>query len=108
MKRIIFNIFGDVKVPHQSAPETKQEKFRKHKDELIHRQKQYAINCNADFESFSTDNIDYNLIQFEKIRKIEELSSYYDEILYLDLDVIPNTNLNFFEVHENLGFLCST
>jgi len=39
----------------------------------------------------------YNVVNFYKIHLLYELSKQYDEILYLDFDVIPLTTENFFE-----------
>ena len=47
-------------------------------------------------EKFSIDTI-YNAINLYKIFMFEELSKKYDEVLYLDFDVIPNTDSDFFE-----------
>jgi len=40
----------------------------------------------------------YNVINFYKIKLLYELSQKYDEILYLDFDVVPLINENFFDV----------
>ena len=40
----------------------------------------------------------YNVINFYKIKLLYELSQKYDEILYLDFDVVPLINENFFNV----------
>ena len=39
----------------------------------------------------------YNIINFYKIHLMYELGKTYDEILFLDFDVVPIQNLNFFE-----------
>jgi len=40
----------------------------------------------------------YNVINFYKIKLLYELSQKYEEILYLDFDVVPLINENFFDV----------
>lgn len=40
----------------------------------------------------------YNVINFYKIKLLYELSQKYDEILYLDFDVVPLISENFFDV----------
>ena len=39
----------------------------------------------------------YNVVNFYKIHLLYELSKQYDEILYLDFDVVPLTTENFFD-----------
>ena len=39
----------------------------------------------------------YNVVNFYKIQKLCDLSEKYDELLYLDFDVIPTNTNNFFE-----------
>lgn len=43
----------------------------------------------------------YNIVNFYKIHLMYELAKTYDEILYLDFDVVPLNNMNFFD-HWNL------
>ncbi len=42
----------------------------------------------------------YNVVNFYKLKLLYELSKKYDEILYLDFDVVPLTNENFFDVWD--------
>ena len=39
----------------------------------------------------------YNIVNFYKIHLLYELAKQYDEVLYLDFDVIPMQNIDFFE-----------
>ena len=39
----------------------------------------------------------YNIVNFYKIKLMYDLSKFYDEILYIDFDVVPLTNDNIFE-----------
>ena len=49
----------------------------------------------------------YNIINFYKIQLMYDLSERYDEILYLDFDVIPLTKENIFEaIGTNDGIVC--
>lgn len=105
MKRIIFSLYTDNVDQHQSATSYKRNQFLEYKDLLLARQKEYALACGADYELFTTKETDYNIIQFDKILKIEELCKYYDEVLYLDFDVIPRTLTNFFDRFD-LNNLC--
>ena len=83
--------------------------FREYYSRLLESKKEYAKKCGADWkffddlkkiqefqEKFSIDTI-YNAINLYKIFQFEQLSKKYDEVLYLDFDVIVNTDLNFFE-----------
>ena len=42
---------------------------------------------------------------FYKIKLAEELVEKYNEVLYLDLDVVPKTNVSFFAMHD-LSKIC--
>lgn len=90
MKRIIFSIFNDnINQDHKSTNEYKASQFRKYKPELIKCKQQYADKCRADFVLHDTPIPDYNDLQFEKIRLLEYYADSYDEVLYLDFDVVP-------------------
>ena len=43
---------------------------------------------------------EYSIVNFYKIHLLDEMANDYDEVLYLDFDVIPMTNENFFEVWD--------
>ena len=73
MKRIIFSIWSDLTSNHISAPNWKQESFRKFKHKLIDRQKKYAKYCGAEYFLFETKSTDYVDVQFDKILKFENL-----------------------------------
>lgn len=105
MKRIIFSLYTENVLEHTSVPDYKRSQFRKFKHKLIEAQKNYARVCNADYEVFDTSNNDYDEIQFEKIIKIEELTQQYDEVLYLDFDIVPRTDVSFFNKF-NLDEIC--
>ena len=96
MKRIVYSIWDELTEPHVSSNEYKQSQFKKYINILKERQEAYANICHADYQVFSTGPSRYQDIQFHKLHKLEELSYEYDEILYLDMDVIPNTNKNIF------------
>jgi len=100
MKRIIYSVWNDLTESHTSATDYKQEQFRKYRHILQKRQEDYAKSCNADYDVYHPDTGLYSSIQFYKLKKFEELSAEYDEILYLDLDVIPKTNINIFNAFD--------
>jgi len=95
--------------------------FKKHYKKLIDCKKQYANIIDADFimfeqaqyqsfeKNFKSDFPDltgYEIINFYKIHLLYELSKKYDEILYLDFDVIPLTNESFFNAWDLSKGIC--
>ena len=88
-------------------------KFKIHYGDLCASKEYYAKQIGADFKMFEygPDYIvyanqlkekypyltTYNIINFYKIHLMYELGKYYDEILYLDFDVVPIQYIYFFE-----------
>jgi len=105
VKRLVFSIYTENIDEHTSVSSFKRRQFSKHKDDLLERQKQYAFDCNADYELFDTSETNYDQIQFSKLLKLEEMSDLYDEVLYLDFDVVPITKTSIFDKF-NLDSLC--
>jgi len=92
-----YNFYGD-KI---SKAEKTKSQFIKYKNRLINSKTDYARICDADFILFDDipeDNFDS--INFYKHKLMEDLLKEYDNVLYLDFDVIPNTNESFFKVHN--------
>ncbi len=90
MRRIIYSIYNDnVDQNHKSTDDYKISQFRKYKEDLIRCKEEYANVCDADFILIETPTTDYNNIQFEKIKLLEEYAKDYDEVMYLDFDVVP-------------------
>lgn len=90
MKRIIFSLYNnDVKQESSSVTDYKKSQFEIYKEPLIDSKKYYADQCHADFVLHEIDINNFVDIQFEKIRLLESYADEYDEILYLDLDVVP-------------------
>jgi|TARA_B110000444_G_scaffold261549_1_gene315094 hypothetical protein len=89
------------------------EQFKLHYGDLCACKEIYANQIGADFKMFEYDTdfmvysekmkhdypylTMYNIINFYKIHLMYELGKTYDEILYLDFDVVPIQNINFFE-----------
>tara|TARA_B100000123_G_C25688560_1_gene409722 strand:- start:73 stop:861 length:789 start_codon:yes stop_codon:yes gene_type:complete len=96
-KNIIYSVWSDLTEEHMSVNDYKKESFKKYKDKLIKLQKEYAVQCNADYELFNPISTDYANVQFDKIFKLEELTKYYDKVVYFDLDIIPITKKNIFD-----------
>ena len=95
--------------------------FKKHYKKLIDCKRQYANTIDADFimfehgdyqsfeKSFKSDFPEltgYEIINFYKIHLLYELSKKYDEILYLDFDVIPLTHESFFNAWDLSKGIC--
>jgi len=97
VKNIIFSIWSDLTSNHISAPDWKKESFRKFKNKLVEKQKEYANYCNAEYFLFEAKSTDYVNVQFDKILKFEKLTEEYDQVVYFDLDIIPITKNNIFE-----------
>lgn len=106
VKRIIFSLYTESVDKHTSAPDFKRNQFKKYASLLESKHKEYAAAVGADYKLFSPKSSDYNLIQFEKLLMFEELAKDYDEILYLDFDVIPVRNTNIFEKFD-LNTICA-
>ena len=54
---------------------------------------------------FRYEGLEFDIINLYKIHMLERLSNEYDNVLYLDLDVVPNTSENFFEMFD-MNKLC--
>ena len=100
MKRIIYSIFNDDIHPHKSSNDFKKAQFSKWRYHLEENHKQYALKCGADYHLHLTPTQSYDDIQFEKILLLEQYANDYDEMLYLDFDVVSHTDVNCFEYHD--------
>lgn len=124
MKRVIFSLYIDIpedeldqQPPHFNSTisktlHTKQE-FAKHYDWLLQRQKDYCAINDIDYKLYVNDEkfkeyklefeitypqiTSYNIVNFYKIQCLYDLLKEYDEVLYLDFDVIPVAPYNFFD-----------
>ena len=63
---------------------------------IVNKFKEYYDEMKSKYPFLTT----YNIINFYKIYLLYKFSSKYDEILFLDFDVVPNTKENFFEVWD--------
>ncbi len=133
MKRVIYSLYVDVPVKeHYGNSKNKHDTtvkafktvnaFRIHYDKLIETKKTYAEYCKADFKMFEHDEqyetfeknllkdfpelTGYEIINFYKIHLLYVLSKEYDEILYLDFDVVPITNESFFSAWNLSKGIC--
>ena len=124
MSKVIFSIYIDIpedeldpQPPHYGDTEDKNLKakreFALHQPFLERSQRAYAQHIGVDYRIFKYDNkwkefkahynkkypmlTAYNIVNFYKIYLMYELLGEFDEILYLDMDVISITRKNFFE-----------
>lgn len=126
-KRVIFSLYIDIPTeeidyqpPHYGDTECKNVKakreFMEYYEWLKSTQVKYAESCGVDYKFFEYDDdyiaydkmfkekypqiTKYNIINFYKLELMYRLAEEYDEILYLDLDVVPFTKENFFDVWD--------
>ena len=124
MKRVIYSLYIDIpkedldwQPSYAGDNLTKTERtkieFAKHYERLLECKKEYADKIGVDFVMFEYDEqykeyhkffrenypeiTAYNIVNFYKIHLMYELAKEYDEVLYLDFDVVPNTEESFFE-----------
>ena len=117
MKNIIYSIYIENEELNLSEKHLYTKiQLKKHYDKLIELKQNYAIKCNAKFMVYGNDTyyqkfrkkyegLEFDVINLYKIHMLERLSNEYDNVLYLDLDVIPNTSENFFEMFD-MNKLC--
>ncbi len=124
MKRVIFSLYIDIpedELDYQppfhndTIPKTirTKERMKEYYEWLKFMQQKYAESLGIDYKLFGYDKnyIDYknmfnekypvitsyNIVNFYKIHLMYEMAKEYDEILYLDFDAVPVSNINFFD-----------
>lgn len=128
MKRVAYTIYIDIDKedidympPYHGETEPKNDKtkrmFIEYFDWLSNRQKEYCDTIGVEYKQFLADDMwqdfkreyqekypvltMYNIVNFYKIYLMYMLiDEGYDEILYMDLDVIPVTDISFFDAHH--------
>jgi len=133
MKKVIYSLYIDIpsneldyQLPYNwdTIPKTERTKlvFAEERDRLIEVKKRYADKIGVPFVLFEYDEqykkyhsffkenypeiTSYNIVNFYKIHLLYELAKEYDEILYLDFDVVPVTNESFFDVWDLSKGIC--
>jgi len=110
-KRVIFTSYDDLIIKKLSHVDSAKSKMvKEYLDKLVKNKKDYAKAIGADFIFYHNEMKDYtyhNLKQSEftkvnlyKHDLMANLTDDYDEILYVDMDVVFNTNLNIFDEHD--------
>ena len=113
MRRVIYSFYIDIPKEHLVSHHDSKNKFADNYEWLLESQKAYADKIGVDYRHYVKDPLFdsyvkwfqdnypdisyYNIVNFWKIKLLYVLSEWYDEVLYLDIDVIPVTDLNFFE-----------
>ncbi len=128
MANVIYSIYVNIdKVDHDilnegypgeslNKSEKTQQAFKKYYQRLIDCKVEYAKDCNANFILYESPEhylefsdwckkilpsmSKYNIINFYKFYIADQLVKKYDNVLYLDFDVIPHTTENFFDVWD--------
>ena len=128
MANVIYSIYVNIDqkdhdITHEGYPgdslsksERTRQAFKKYYQKLIDCKIDYARNCKADFILY--ENLQhylafssyckkilpsmskYNIINFYKFYIAKELARKYKNVLFLDFDVIPHTEENFFDVWD--------
>jgi hypothetical protein len=97
------------------AGETK-DKLKTYKNRLMWTQKWYADCCDADYKMYTYDKNFleyyrycrsihdklpmYHIVNYYKNHLLQELTKDYDEVFYMDIDIIPRSDENIFEKHD--------
>ena len=107
MKRVIFTCYNDLDLDvfekRESAETNKA--ISDYFDELVKNKKDYAEHIGADFKFYHNTMKDFKVeteLEFTKVNLykhflMSELANQYDEVMYVDMDVIFNTDENVFE-----------
>ena len=99
------------------------DKLRQFADQLDSNKKHYAQSIGADYILYQDDDrytdfcemfrtkypqiSEYDIINFYKHWMMKELAKDYDQVCYMDFDVICNTSEDIFEVHDRNKFACA-
>jgi hypothetical protein len=124
MKRVVFSVYVDLsEYDDELYAAGGFDKIKEYHDVIRHNQEDYAWKCDANYVIINHDapwynelyqklkNIDpevthYQTINNFKILCLDKLKYDYDEILYLDSDVVVNTDENIFEEFDLSNGIC--
>ncbi|MCA9115269.1 MAG: hypothetical protein KDA79_09280 [Planctomycetaceae bacterium] len=132
MKRVVYTVYFELSEeeiardteyyrgddPSVSKSRRTQIEFRRHYDRLRAGLASYAVLCGADFFLLGDDArfrqfcrrmpamSTYQLINLYKIFLLEHFAETYDEILYCDFDIVPNTFQSIFEEFDFSRGVC--
>jgi len=124
MRRVIFTTYDDIDRKQetsnvqksvdrdffstQAADVAKQGLIEEYHDRLVKNKKDYADKIGADFIYYQNTMRDFDVeveLEFAKVNLYKhhlmaQLADEYDEVMYVDMDVVFNTDLNVFEEHD--------
>ena len=121
MRRVIFSTYDDIdrgervgNTVDTDAPATRASDVAKQKlvdeyfDRLVENKRAYAESIGAEFVLYRNTMGDFDIdcdLEFAKVNLYKhhlmaELAEQYDEVMYVDMDVVFNTALNVFEEHD--------
>ena len=105
MKRIIFSVYDDIEIAEDTHNKFSQFQIKEYWDRLVGSKQNYAEHIGVEFKLFHNTMKDFNVdadVEFTKVNiykhhLMAELAKEYDEVMYVDMDVIFNTSENVFE-----------
>ena len=108
-KRVIFTSYDDLPINKKSHLDgAKSKMVDEYFDRLVKNKKDYAESIGVDFIFYHNEMKAFELDKEHKFTKVNlykhslmaNLANDYDEILYVDMDVLFNTELNIFDEHD--------
>ena len=109
MKRIIFTVYDDLKTSDHTDVDldlSAQTLVSEYMDRLVDNKKQYADSHGIDFKFYhntlgstnlSNTDVAFTNSNLYKHKLMADLAEGYDQVMYVDMDVVFNTSENVFE-----------
>jgi hypothetical protein len=106
MKRIIFTSYDDLKTNNLSKlDDTAKNQIADYFDRLVENKKSYANSIGVDFKLYHntmqdflvSDELEFTKVNLYKHHLMHKLAEDYDEVMYVDMDVVFNTTKNIFK-----------
>jgi hypothetical protein len=106
MKRIIFTSYDDLSVNNISKQDfVSKNQIADYFDRLVENKKSYADSIGVDFKLYHntmqdfavSGELEFTRVNLYKHHLMHKLAEEYDEVMYVDMDVVFNTTKNVFE-----------
>ena len=107
MKRIIFTIFDDIDsgTDRWGVADAASHMHNEYFDKLVANKENYANSINVEFKLYHNTMNDFDVVgelEFTKVNLYKhhlmaKLAEEYDEVMYVDMDVLFNTDENVFD-----------
>lgn len=106
MKRVIFTSYDDINKENLTQLDViSKNQTAEYFDRLVENKRVYANKIGVDFKLFHntmedfevSDELEFTKVNLYKHHLIDKLSHEYDEVMYVDMDVIFNTEKNVFD-----------